>query len=85
MSHYLGWAIHPDTGRTHRAMWIDGAFGGRRYGVQFLDDAGQPVGPVYPEAEIETGGDFPSHRFDGRREVPSRTSDNTGGDAKMEE
>ena len=57
MSHFLGWAIHPDTGERHRAQYLDGAFGPRRDGVQVLDDTGQPVGPIYPEADIETGGD----------------------------
>ena len=84
MSNFLGWAIHPNTGERHRAQYLDGAFGPRRYGGQFLGTDGQPIGPIYPEAEIETG-DFPAHRFDGLKEVPSYTSNNTGGDAKMEE
>lgn len=35
MSHFYSEAIHPETGRPTRALFMDNYFGGHRYGVQF--------------------------------------------------
>lgn len=35
MSHFYADAIHPETGETRRALFMDGYFGGHRYGIKF--------------------------------------------------
>lgn len=37
MSSYYRDAIHPETGKTEKAMWIDDYFGHYYYGVKFSD------------------------------------------------
>lgn len=34
--------------KYRKAVWIDGYFGGRKYGIKFEDD---PEGRVYPEEQ----------------------------------
>ena len=46
MSHFTKMAKHPLTGNMEPADWLDGYYGGHRYGVRFRD------GEVFPEERI---------------------------------
>ena len=48
MSSYRGFAIHPDTGETRAAWFVDDFFGPHKYGVCFEGE-----GRFYREEEIE--------------------------------
>lgn len=59
MSNYCGRAVHPTTGETEDAVFIDNRFEPRKYGVEFrgrsiwpatqVREVGQPMeGPLWP-------------------------------------
>lgn len=47
MSSYHAPAIHPETGKTEMARFLDDYFGKHRYGVQFSD------GKIFPERVVQ--------------------------------
>lgn len=52
MSNYFGKARHPITGKMEEVAFLDGYFGGRRYGVRF--DDGKVFTEEYIESETKT-------------------------------
>lgn len=61
MSNYVNWAVHPETGKTEQAEYLDDHFGKHLYGVRFSDGRVFPSGSVvWPRCET-CGHDFSDH------------------------
>lgn len=50
MSSFYGSAIHPTTGKTEDAVFIDNHFGPHKYGVKFRD------GSIWPDTQVREAG-----------------------------